>query len=117
MAYSSAKVEERVEQARRGGWVELSLFYCAATDDDLAMLFRDEPLERLTFLDLSSNRFSAIPAGVARLTRLETLALADNPLASLPPEMFGLANLVRLNLATTGLTALPPEIGRLTALV
>ena len=73
--------------------------------------------DRLEYLDLSGNRLTTPPAGLAQLRHLKHLDMSDNQLTTLPAEslvdLFTVAALSTLDLAGNRLTHLPPELGRL----
>ena len=71
-------------------------------------------LEKLEFLDLSSNDFSGpIPATIVNLSRLQHLDLSRNGLRAIPAELGSLPELQLLDLSTNLFTQMPEEIGNL----
>ena len=74
-------------------------------------------LQKLEFLDLSSNSFSGpIPSTIAKLNRLQRLDLSDNKLQQIPAEIGSLPELRILDLGSNQFTQMPEEIGNLHSL-
>jgi internalin A len=86
------------------------------TDEELLKVIKKAANARSTFLDLSNQELTSIPAEIGNLTNLNTLYLKSNQLKYLPPEIGNLANLNTLYLKSNQLKCLPPEIGNLTNL-
>jgi len=73
-------------------------------------------LAQLTKLDLHSNKLVSLPDSIGMMPRLEHLDLSCNELIKLPNSICRLQNLRTLSLQKNKLTQLPAEIGSLTAL-
>ncbi len=86
-AYQEA--EQRIEEARQEGAIELDLSNMELTEVPEAIA----SLTLLQTLDLSNNQLTEIPDEIASLTQLQTLNLSNNQLTALPAQ---LANLTRL---------------------
>ncbi|KAM8938826.1 p53-induced death domain-containing protein 1 [Pelodytes ibericus] len=74
-------------------------------------------LTKLSYLDLSFNRFNELPSCVPCLTSLSELNLCRNLLRTLPDAISNLTNLAFLSVMTNQLTELPAGIGKLRKLV
>lgn len=85
--------------------------------DNGEYLSRIFELRKLKSLDLSSENFPEIPAGISKLINLEELLLSNNSnLEILPEEIGDLTKLKILNISGTSITVLPQSIGNLTNL-
>lgn len=56
-------------------------------------------LQKLKVLDLSSNKFTGVPAEIGQLNNLEVLNLSNNKITGLPYELGNLSNLKVLDLS------------------
>uniref|UniRef100_A0A8C9PQD9 Leucine rich repeats and calponin homology domain containing 1 n=1 Tax=Spermophilus dauricus TaxID=99837 RepID=A0A8C9PQD9_SPEDA len=72
-------------------------------------------LQMLTYLNLSRNQLSALPACLCGLP-LKVLIASNNKLGSLPEEIGQLKQLMELDVSCNEITALPPQIGQLKSL-
>ncbi len=81
--------------------------------DDLPHLSELVDLPRLTFLDLSDNKLTALPESVTCLQNLTALHLFRNQLTALPENVTRLQNLTSLVLGANQLTTLPESVTRL----
>ncbi|VFV37924.1 Hypothetical predicted protein [Lynx pardinus] len=72
-------------------------------------------LQMLTYLNLSRNQLSALPACLCGLP-LKVLIASNNKLGSLPEEIGQLKQLMELDVSCNEITALPQQIGQLKAL-
>lgn len=73
-------------------------------------------LPSLRCVDLSSNRLTALPDDVGRLSQLQALVLHHNGLTALPAALFALTALTRLDVAHNLLASLPRAVGGLEGL-
>lgn len=71
----------------------------------------------LTYLDLSDNCISKLPAEMGSLVKLRTLLLQHNKIIQLPEEMGNMESLETLKLHDNQIISLPSTFGRLTNLV
>lgn len=69
--------------------------------------------DNLEYLHIGSNKFTALPQVVTRLTNLKNLLVWVNPLTELSPGIGNLENLEQLRLDFTRLSKVPKEIGKL----
>ncbi|XP_062957794.1 leucine-rich repeat and calponin homology domain-containing protein 1 isoform X2 [Cynocephalus volans] len=72
-------------------------------------------LQMLTYLNLSRNQLSSLPACLCGLP-LKVLIASNNKLGSLPEEMGQLKQLMELDVSCNEITALPQQIGQLKSL-
>nr|XP_035963630.1 leucine-rich repeat and calponin homology domain-containing protein 1 isoform X3 [Halichoerus grypus] len=72
-------------------------------------------LQMLTYLNLSRNQLSALPACLCGLP-LKVLIASNNKLGSLPEEIGQLKQLMELDVSCNEITALPQQIGQLKSL-
>ncbi|XP_036913521.1 leucine-rich repeat and calponin homology domain-containing protein 1 isoform X3 [Sturnira hondurensis] len=72
-------------------------------------------LQALTYLNLSRNQLSTLPACLCALP-LRVLIASNNKLGSLPEEIGQLRQLMELDVSCNEITALPPQIGQLKSL-
>ncbi|XP_041114905.1 leucine-rich repeat and calponin homology domain-containing protein 1-like isoform X5 [Polyodon spathula] len=72
-------------------------------------------LHMLTYLNLSRNQLSALPACLCGLP-LKVLIASNNKLGALPEEIGQLKQLMELDISCNEVTALPQQIGQLKAL-
>ncbi|XP_058132655.1 leucine-rich repeat and calponin homology domain-containing protein 1 isoform X4 [Dasypus novemcinctus] len=72
-------------------------------------------LQMLTYLNLSRNQLSALPAYLCGLP-LKVLIASNNKLGSLPEEIGQLKQLMELDVSCNEITALPLQIGQLKSL-
>ncbi|KAM6177881.1 leucine-rich repeat and calponin homology domain-containing protein 1 [Rhynchocyon petersi] len=72
-------------------------------------------LQMLTYLNLSRNQLSALPACLCGLP-LKVLIASNNKLGSLPEEIGQLKQLMELDVSCNEITALPHQIGQLRSL-
>ncbi|XP_022430554.1 leucine-rich repeat and calponin homology domain-containing protein 1 isoform X6 [Delphinapterus leucas] len=72
-------------------------------------------LQTLTYLNLSRNQLSALPACLCGLP-LKVLIASNNKLGSLPEEIGQLKQLMELDVSCNEITALPQQIGQLKSL-
>ncbi|MBE9210815.1 leucine-rich repeat domain-containing protein [Nostoc sp. LEGE 06077] len=109
-AYREA--EQRIEQARRKGAVELDLSGMGLTElpEEIASV------TQLQTLNLSRNQLTQLPEAISSLTQLQTLNLFGNQLTQLPEAIASLTQLQTLNLFGNQLTQLPEAIANLTQL-
>ena len=70
-------------------------------------------LSSLVFLDISSNKFTALPEEILQLANLKTLKLDHNFLTKLPMDISRLTCLENLSVSNNLLTALPKSIAEL----
>ncbi|NWV50648.1 LRCH1 protein, partial [Daphoenositta chrysoptera] len=72
-------------------------------------------LQMLTYLNLSRNQLSSLPACLCGLP-LKVLIASNNKLGSLPEEIGQLKHLMELDVSCNEITALPQQIGQLKSL-
>ncbi|NWY01824.1 LRCH1 protein, partial [Nothoprocta ornata] len=72
-------------------------------------------LQMLTYLNLSRNQLSSLPACLCSLP-LKVLIASNNKLGSLPEEIGQLKQLMELDVSCNEITALPQQIGQLKSL-
>uniref|UniRef100_F7E053 Leucine rich repeats and calponin homology domain containing 1 n=1 Tax=Ornithorhynchus anatinus TaxID=9258 RepID=F7E053_ORNAN len=72
-------------------------------------------LQMLTYLNLSRNQLSSMPASLCGLP-LKVLIASNNKLGSLPEEIGQLKQLMELDVSCNEITALPQQIGQLKSL-
>ncbi|NXX92655.1 LRCH1 protein, partial [Centropus bengalensis] len=72
-------------------------------------------LQMLTYLNLSRNQLSSLPACLCGLP-LKVLIASNNKLGSLPEEIGQLKQLMELDISCNEITALPQQIGQLKSL-
>jgi hypothetical protein len=70
----------------------------------------------LTFLDLSKNKLSSLPAALQVLSQLQTLRIASNAIAELPEEIDTFQLLKELDVSNNALEKLPSTVGTLQCL-
>ena len=81
--------------------------------DCLPIQVLQQGISSLIFLDLSYNRFTAIPQEILHIRGLKTLKLDHNLLTSLPAEISQLTNLENLSVSNNSLTSIPKSISKL----
>ncbi|MDM9581510.1 leucine-rich repeat protein [Nostoc sp. GT001] len=106
------EAEQRIEQARQEGAIELDLSNMKLT----ALPEAIASLNQLQQLDLSGNELMEVPEAIASLTQLQNLDLSDNQLTTLPEAIASLTQLQTLDLFYNQLTQLPEVIASLTQL-
>ncbi len=112
MADGFTIAEERIEEARRNGSLELDLAKLELTTLPEAI----GELRHLKGLDLSRNRLAELPDMIRQLEELKTLSIGDNPLTTLP-DFLGSLPLRQLYVTFSPLVFLPSSIiGKLTQL-
>ncbi|KAM3933588.1 leucine-rich repeat and calponin homology domain-containing protein 1 isoform 1-T1 [Leptodactylus fuscus] len=72
-------------------------------------------LQMLTYLNISRNQLSALPACICGLP-LKVLIASNNKLGFLPEEIGQLQHLMELDISCNEITSLPPQIGLLKSL-
>ncbi|XDV29244.1 hypothetical protein PO909_032386 [Leuciscus waleckii] len=72
-------------------------------------------LQSLTYLNISRNQLSTLPAHLCRLP-LKVLIACNNKLVSLPEDLGKLRQLTELDVSCNEIQTLPPQIGQLEAL-
>ncbi|XP_059421356.1 DISP complex protein LRCH3-like [Carassius carassius] len=72
-------------------------------------------LQSLTYLNISRNQLSSLPAHLCRLP-LKVLIACNNKLLSLPEDLGRLRQLTELDVSCNEIQTLPPQIGQLEAL-
>ncbi|MDZ8065986.1 MAG: COR domain-containing protein [Nostoc sp. DedQUE08] len=136
------EAEQRIEQARQEGVIELDLSNIELTElpEAIASLTQLQQLDlsenklttlpeaiasliNLKILNVSSkpghdqkNQLSALPEAIASLTQLQQLDLSNNELTELPEAIVSLTQLQQLDLSNNELTELPEAIASLTQL-
>ncbi|CAD7701345.1 unnamed protein product [Ostreobium quekettii] len=116
LAPSPAPKNRQQKAQRQHGW--------AATG---VVALRDERLKELpvsigdigskvTAIDATNNRISALPAFTGSLSRLQRLVLTKNDLDHLPPDLWRLSQLKVLVLDYNSISSLPAGLGELTLL-
>ncbi|MEH2188529.1 MAG: COR domain-containing protein [Nostoc sp.] len=106
------EAEQRIEQARQEGAIELDLSNIELTELPEAIA----SLTQLQNLDLSDNQLTELPEAIASLTQLQQLDLSNNELTALPKAIASLTQLQQLDLSHNELTELPEAIASLTQL-
>ena len=104
--------EARIAVAKRRGARKLGLAQLGLTKLPSTI----GELEKLQILDLSGNRFQALPEFICDLPHLSHLVISDNDLNHLPDRIGELENLQYLDAGTNKLHLLPETIGDLTRL-
>ncbi|MEH2128960.1 leucine-rich repeat domain-containing protein [Nostoc sp.] len=106
------EAEQRIEQARQEGAIELDLSNMELTELPEAIA----SLTGLQELDLDNNQLTELPEAIASLTGLQLLDLHNNQLTELPEAIASLTGLQKLDLDNNQLTELPEVIASLTGL-
>ncbi|XP_069601567.1 leucine-rich repeat-containing protein 2 [Ranitomeya imitator] len=78
--------------------------------------FEFSNLKKVTFVDLSANKFSSIPICVLRMSSLQWLDISSNNLKDLPQDIDRLEDLETLLMQKNNITYLPFELTNLTNL-
>ena len=110
-AYQEA--EQRIEEARREGAIELDLRIMGLTELPEAIA----SLTKLQTLNLANNELTELPEAIASLTKLQTLNLWGNRLTEFPEAITSLTQLQSLDLSRNQLMEIPEvRISQLTQL-